>query len=341
MNVCVLDGRDAECDKFVHGLPRAKLCHTYAWSEMVQGAFGHKAFYLVARDDGSIAGVFPLIRVRSRLFGDRMVSQAFSNYGGPAATSQAALDALYAYAVEIANRYGCESIEVRGTEPLPYDLFSRDDKVTMHLELTSDPDELWRRLRPKVRNQVRKAKKVGIVAVSGGPELLDDFYGVWTVRMRQLGTPCYPRRLFRNIYETFPDDCRIFIVGLNGLAVGGAFVYSFNRLVQIRWAATLVEYNSLCPSNLLYWSVMRHSCLAGASTFDFGRCTVGSGSHRFKKQWGAEEVALCYQYWLRPGEKLELVRPDNRKYKRKVELWRRLPLWVTRLLGPVLSRSLP
>jgi len=328
-------------DELVRKTPEARLCHLPSWSRMVERTFKHEAFYLIAHEDTVILGVLPLTLVRSRLFGTRMVSQAFSNYGGPLAQTRAALDALYQHAVELATRHGCDLLELRNSVPISYEGWAEDsEKLTMYLPLTADPEELWKSFKPKVRNQVRKAEKSGITALEGGPELLDDFYRVWTVRMRQLGTPCYARRLFSAIMETFPENCRVFLVRLNRLTVGGAFVYCFQGLVQIRWAATLPEYNTLCPNNLLYWAVMKAYCLADGTCFDFGRTTVGSGPHRFKKQWGAEAAPLHYQYWTRPGHDLSLLRPDNPRYKRKVEMWKRIPLWMTRLIGPYVSRDL-
>lgn len=341
MNISMLKSPDVQCNEFVRQKPDATLEYMPAWSCMIEQTFGHKSCYLVAREGDSICGVLPLTHVRSKLFGNRMISQAFSNYGGPVVESLGASDALYKRAVELATELNCDWMEIRNVDPLPYDLREATNKITMHLQLTPEPNELWHSFKPKVRNQVRKAEKSGIVVLSGGLELLDDFYRVWTVRMHQLGTPCYSRKLFSAIMKTFPENCRIFLVHLNNTTVGGAFVYCFNGLVQIRWAATLVEYNTLCPNNLLYWSIMKHYCLAGASCFDFGRTTVNSGQHRFKKQWGAIEIPLHYQYWTRPGHKLSLAKPDNPKYKKKVELWKKLPLWMTRLAGPYISRSLP
>jgi len=341
MRVFALKDPDLACDTFVKQMSESKMCHLPAWSVMIERTFRHKSFYLVARGGDVVQGVFPLTLVSSRLFGKGMISQPFSNYGGPLADSPAVSEALYKRAVELAAEHDCDSMELRNVDPIPHDLQEATDKITMYLPLSADPEELWTSFKPKVRNQVRKAEKSGIVALSGGLDLMDDFYLLWTVRMHQLGTPCYSRRLFGAIMETFPRNCRVFLVRLNHLTVGGAFVYCFKGLVQIRWAATLVEYNTLCPNNLLYWSIMKHYCLAGASCFDFGRTTANSGQYRFKKQWGPQAVRLHYQYWTRPGHELSLARPDNPKYRRKVEMWKRLPLWLTRLIGPHVSRNLP
>lgn len=341
MKVTIVTSSDAACNAFVIQRPEGKICHLPAWSNIITKAAGHRPFYLVARDDAEIHGVLPLTQVRSRLFGNRMISQAFSNYGGPLTDSVEARDALFNYAVELATELNCESIEFRNIQPLPYNLKTRTGKISMHLPLSHDPEEIWKSFKPNVRNHVRKAEKSNLIAVSGGVELLDEFYRVYTIRMHQLGTPCYSCKLMYNILQTFPDNSNIFIVRLNKLTVGAGFTMCFNRFVEIPWSATLVKYNNLCPNNLLYWSVIRHYCLAGATYFDFGRCTIGGSTYQFKKQWGSKPVELHYQYWVRPGHQLSILSPDNPKYQKKSKMWRKLPLWLTRLIGPAISRNLP
>ncbi len=341
MDVDICNANRPELDDFVRRMPGAKLCHLFAWAQNVVRPLGHKSFHLVAYQNGNVCGILPLTLIRSRLFGNRMISQAFSNYGGPLAENEAASRALYERAIELSEEKKCESMEFRNIEPLPYDLHRRTDKVTMCLQLTSDPAELWRSLRPQIRNRVRKAEKAGLMAVTGGSEMLADFYRIWTRRMHQVGTPCYPRKLFSAVLKTFPDDSRIFLVHLNGTPVGGLFVYSFNGLAQSRWGAVLTEYNDISPNYLLNWAAMEHFGASGAQWFDFGRSTVGSGQHVFKKRWGAKQIPLAYQYWTSPGHNLSIAKPDNPKYAARVETWKKLPLWFTRLAGPYISCSLP
>ena len=341
MEVEILNSPEPNCDEFVKSRPNATICHTYQWADAVTRAARLKAFYFVARDTNGVHGVLPLTQVKSRLFGNFMVSQAFSNYGGLLADSAEACDALFNRAVEMAVELGCESIEFRNIKPLPYELKPRSGKMCMHLPLASGPEQIWKSFDPKVRNQVRKAEKSGIVIVTGGTELLDQFYHVYTVRMRQLGTPCYSLAITEAILRQMSDNSRVFVAQLGNLTVGGGFTVCFNGFVEIPWASTLVEYNSLCPNNLLYWSVIKHYCLAGAKIFDFGRCNADGPTYQFKKQWDPEPVDLHYQYWVHPKHKLTVLSPDNPKYKRKVEMWKRLPLWLTRVLGPMISRNLP
>lgn len=341
MEVKILNHKSSTVEEFLSQVNGAALCYTYQWTEMVARLFNHSAFYLVAYEGADVLGVLPLVQTKSSFFGNRMISQAFSNYGGPLAVLPEAKEALFHYAVKIAAEHNCDSIEFRNVNPLPFNLFLRTDKVNMHLCLTADPENLWKGLSSTVRNQVRKAEKSGIIATSGGVEFLDEFYCIYAARMRQLGTPSYSKRLMRGILETFPEQSRIFITKYNGLAVGAGFTIRFGGFVEIPWAATLLEYNSLCPNNLLYWSIIKHYCLSGATCFDFGRCTVNSGTYKFKKQWGAEQVNMHFQYWVRAGQKFSITGPDNPKYKMKIEIWKKLPLFFTNLIGPIISKNLP
>lgn len=341
IKVEILNTVDPACEVFVKAMPDGRLCHLPAWSAMVMRTVGHRPFYLAARDGTQIRGVLPLMQVRSRLFGNRMISQAFSNYGGILSDSVEARDALFARAVEVATELNCESIQFRNTQPLPYELEPRSGKMCMYLRLDQDPEKIWKSFKPKVRNQVRKAEKSDITATSGGLELLETFYSIYTIRMHQLGTPCYPRKLMGNILQEFPENSRIFAVRMGELTIGAGFALCFNGLVELPWAATLVEYNTLCPNNLLYWSIMKYYCLANTSFFDFGRCTVDGPTYRFKKQWGTKPVTLNYQYWVRPSHQLSILSPDNVRYQKKIEMWKKMPLWLTRFIGPYISRNLP
>jgi hypothetical protein len=89
---------------------------------------------------------------------------------------------------------------------------------------------------------------------------------------------------------------------------------------------------------LLYWETMRAACEEGFRTFDFGRSSRGSGTYRFKRQWGAQEEPL---YWYtipsvrRPGAP---PRADRAAFL--AASWRRLPLAVTRSLGPHIRKYL-
>lgn len=317
---------------------QAKICHHPKWTKIVE-ELGLKSYYLVVFNNEEIKAILPLAGIRSKLFGDRIISQAYSNYGGQISDSLEASTLLYEYTLQLITKEKYKFAEFRNLSPIGSDVITRTDKVSMYLGLEKDPEKLWLSFNAKVRNQVRKAEKSNLIAFNGGLELLKDFYNVYTVRMRQLGTPAYPLKLMYNIMQTFPNNCRLFIVRLNDITVGAGFTISFNNLVEIPWAATLIQYNNLCPNNLLYWEIMKYYCIAGVKCFDFGRCTLEGSTYQFKKQWDAEPVQLYYQYISKSEENISILKPQN--HSRKIELWKKTPLWLTRIIGPYVSKQIP
>ena len=310
---------------------QGKLCHLPEWGLAVGRALNHEPLYLVATERGRVCGVLPLMVVKSGLLGNRVISQAFSNYGGPLAERVDICSELLRRAFELARRHQCPVVESRSLEQMPGNPLVSDDKVCMVLPLAPDPEEIWRGLRSEIRNRIRKAEKSGLVAVSGGEELLDDFYDVWTIRMRQLGTPCYSRHLFQDLLRCFPACTRVFLVKDGQRTVAAGFFHHFNGLAECRWAAARTGSNGLSPNTLLYWSAIKYYCLAGQYRFDFGRSTIGSSQYEFKRRWGGTQSQLYYQYWIQPGHELSPIRPDNPRYKRMAAIWKRLPLCATRI----------
>ena len=78
----------------------------------------------------------------------------------------------------------------------------------------------------------------------------------------------------------------------------------------------------------------------GSSRFDFGRSTRDSNTYRFKKQWGAQPSPAIWQYYLRQG-RCDALRPESGRYALPIRIWQRLPLPLTRCLGPFLVRGIP
>jgi FemAB-related protein (PEP-CTERM system-associated) len=319
----------------------ATVYHEPAWGEVMRRTYRKAPYYLTARRDGRVVGVLQLLAQKSILFGSYLCSLPYFDASGVLADDAAARDALVQRAGGLRAEARCRWVEFRQEADLGGGLPARTDKVRLELSLPATKDELWDSLKAKVRNQVRKAEKSGIEAVIGGTELLDGFYRVYTARMRQLGTPAYSRRLMEAVLETFPDNTRIIAVRLRGLTVGAGLTTCSRNYAEMLYAAALTEYHQLCPNNLLYWTAITHYCRMGVRCFDFGRSTMDSGTHRFKQQWGPQEVNLHYQYWVRPGRELAMAIPNGARYRRKVEMWKKLPLWLTRLVGPMISRGLP
>lgn len=329
-------------DAFVAHAPGASLYHGYRWRGVISDVFGHETLYLYARDDeGRVRGVLPLVRIKSRLFGDFLVSMPYFNYGGVLADSLAARQALLDDVAERARAFGVAHVELRHHGDVDIDWPAREDKVAMSLELPDTEDALWQGFTSKLRAQIRRSQKEGAVVREGGIELVPDFYAVFARNMRDLGTPVYPRRFFNTIARAFPSGTKLFLVELGGKPVAAGFVLVHRASAEVPWASSLREANHLGVNMLLYWSMLRDAVRRGLARFDFGRSTRDGGTYRFKLQWGAQPEQLRWHYWLAEGQPLPQLTPSNPKYRAAIALWRRLPVTVANMVGPGIVKNLP
>ena len=209
----------------------------------------------------------------------------------------------------------------------------------MRLDLPASAGTLWDGFDPKLRSQIRRPQKEGLEA-RFGLDQLDAFYEVFAINMRALGTPVLPRRFFERIAERFPSLVVFGTVyrAAQPLAAGCGFVWRDE--FEITWASSLREYSRLAPNMLLYWSFLEHVIGRGVRVFDFGRCTPGGGTHRFKQQWGAADVPLPWLQWSSRNV-AATPSPDRPAFKVASAVWRRLPLAVTNRIGPLLARQIP
>ncbi len=339
VSLCETDTGD--WNQYVTNHPAASIYHRFEWKQLIQNTFGHQTYYLAARNtNNEFVGILPMVRLKSRLFGDYIVSMPYFNYGGAIANSAAIEQQLMQEASKLAKQAATHHVEFRDNierEGYP----ARTEKVCMILDLPGDADSLWQQFTPKLRAQIKRPQRENPEIKIGSENLLDDFYYVFSRNMRDLGTPVYSKRFFKNILRCFSNESRIIIVSLNQRPVSAAFLIGHQTLLEIPWASTLRETNQLSMNMLLYWEVLKFAISEGYTQFDFGRSTRDAGTFRFKRQWGAEPTQLYWHYWLRENDQLPALNPDNPKYALAIKLWKRLPLFVTTILGPSIVKNLP
>ncbi len=327
-------------NRYVNSRPDASHYHLYAWRGFFGEFFSKQTFYLAAYRNKRIVGIVPLVRQKSLLFGDFLVSLPFLNYGGILADSDAVGLAIMRKAIELAESLGVSHIELREFRERT-GLRSRTEKVSMQLKLPATTEELGKSLGSKMRSQIRRPLRENPKISVGSIEFVDRFYRIFSRNMRDLGTPVYPKSMFVEIMRRFPDESNIVLIEIAGRPVAAAFLLHFRDTTEVPWASTVREFNALSVNMLLYWELLNVAIGRGTKVFDFGRSTIHSGTYRFKKQWGAQPVQLFWNYWLRDGQGLPELNPDNKKFALAISAWKKLPLSISRAIGPYLVRNLP
>jgi FemAB-related protein (PEP-CTERM system-associated) len=313
-----------------------------AWLGVLVKELRHAPYCLEVVEGDRTRGFLALAYMHSYVFGRYLVSLPYLNYGGVMADDARVAGLLIDRAVRLADELGVRHLELRHEHAVAHPRLSAvaTGKAHMRRYLPATAEELWDQLGSKVRNQVRKGRKNQPSVAWGGPELLDDFYHVFSHNMRDLGTPVYGRGLFREVLAQFPGRAELCVVRAPSGPRAAALLLHGPGLTEVPSASSLRRFNHGCANMLMYWHLLERAVQRRQGVFDFGRCTFDSSTYLFKKQWGAEPSPVGWQYYIRAGDGSS-GRRENPRYQRLIRLWRLLPVRLTRFLGPLIVRGIP
>jgi FemAB-related protein (PEP-CTERM system-associated) len=330
-----------EWDAFVlrhrHGSP----FHLTAWKESIQETFGYRPQYLAAADaSGRLEGVLPLFLVQNPLMGKVLLSTPFAVYGGILHESEEALALLRDEAAALGRKLGVQHIELRNAWPEQCAGFSAVTRyVTFTQEIGPDAEAILEAIPRKTRYMVRKALKAGFT--TRRTTEIEAFFDLYSQNLRRLGTPSFPKKHFRTLLRHFGASAEIREVLLEGKVVAAVFSFFFRDQILPYYGASDPAYNAQAPNNYMYYELMEWGGKNGYTRFDFGRSKMETGSFDFKAHWGMETRPLPYEMQLVKRKTLPDFTPKNPRFRRAIELWKKVPLPVTRLLGPALVRLVP
>jgi len=326
-------------NQFVFTHPEATFFHRAEWKEVIEKTFSQQTYFYFAEQDDQIVGVLPLGQVKSRLFGNALISLPFFVYGGILANNQEVHLALTDRAKLLAKELNVDSLEMRNIKrqyndwPVKSDLYARFRK-----EIDPDVEQNLKNIPRKQRAEVRKGIKNGLVSEIGND--VDQFYESYALTLHSHGTPAYPRKLFHILREVFKEDCGILNIYQDKRLVASLMSFYFKDEVLPYYAGTSADARKLKAHDFMYWELMRRSCESGYKWFDYGRSKVGTGPYNFKKYWGFEPEPLNYEYYLVNATEIPDVNPNNPKYKLFIKAWQKMPFSMTKIIGPYIVRNL-
>jgi len=317
--------------------------HRYGWARAIKQTYGHEPAYLMARRDGAVCGLLPLIDRKSFLFGRALISTAFTVGGGIVADDEAAKLALARAAADIGEDRGSAYVELRSADDRiegwhekhgVYDNFSVVIEPEEEARLTAIP----RKKRADIRKAIKAASE-GKITVSTGYGV-SDFWRHYAQAQRDHGTPVFPRKWLDHQRAEFSDDFEVAMVEIGGNPVAGVVNYYEKDRVLLYNAFISKGARQHHAGDYLYWWMMGHARERGVSVFDLGRSKPGTGSHAYKTYWGFKPSPLVYLYRLMGTDEMPNVNPKNPKFALMTKVWERLPLPIANRLGPVLAGHL-
>ena len=330
----------AEWDAFCVAQARPSLFHSSPWARVIRRVYGAECRSVAWERDGRLDVAFPVFQVRNLLGRSVRASVPYGPYGGVLTTATGTtVDFLNGRRdLEPEAAWGGPDLLVREVCPTAAPATADHDRITMWLDLPPDADTLWKGFSAKVRNQVRKAETQG-VTVKTGPDLIEDFYGLYARRMHELGTPAHGRGFFLALSAEFGAAAEFIVAHHEGTPVAAVFDVGWGDFRVNLYGASDYARRSLCANNLVYWESLRRAVMQGKRRYDFGRSLEGSGQHKFKEQWGAQAVPvrerrLRFDVATRRWEE----RPGPGHDSRLAGVWRHLPGFVVRALATRLRR---
>ena len=327
-------------EEFHQKFPDVTIFHSPRWGHVMRRAYDNEAIYVTALRGRQVVGTLTLVLQHSAILGSRLCSIPYFDTSGIVADTKEIARQLVEAARQLADRHGAKWAELRQVQPLELAMPVSARKVTFQMPLPHRSEALWESLRAKIRNRIRKAQRQGLLVYQGRHEMLDFFYDVYARNMRDLGSPPHSRRFLELTMEEFYEHVRIFVVCCKKEPLAAGFTLMDRHTMHVPWAGSDWRRSETCANMLLYWSMMSNACDHRLQRFDFGRCTVGSGTYDFKHQWGGQEQPLYWHYVLGKGRQLPDPAEDNALFQRAARYWRRLPVAVSTVMGPRLIAKL-
>lgn len=333
---------------WVRANPASDPFHDPAWLEIAGQISGQSPSYLIAEANGAIAGVLPIGYRKSLLFGKTAMSAPFAVKAAPLADTSDIAALLVTAAWQEAQQRGYPSLALRMLETdwqhlAPYlpdaDMWSLARHSAYFVQdLPDSRDDYLLTIRKRSRANVRKALGSGLVIRYGGDHF-SDFYDIYADSVQRLGSPVFPRQLSEALEQYFADDAEIAVVTTeDGEPI--------SALMTLFWKGRALPYYTGCrasarvhhANNLLYYDMFCRAIDRGCTVGEFGKSRLDTGPYQFKKNWGATPLAMveairCHT----PGY---TQRVDQSNYGLQQRVWRRLPRFAARALGPHLARHL-
>jgi FemAB-related protein (PEP-CTERM system-associated) len=325
-------------DNYVQQHVAGTFFHLSGWKTVIEQAYGHDTCYLLAKKDEQIVGVLPLGHIKSRLFGNALISNPFCVYGGAISDDQEICAKLEKAAQKEAIHRYVDYLELRNIKKTRDDWPIKELYVTFRKEIDSDPEVNLKAIPRRQRRMVRQGIKSGLV--SHIENNVETFYQIYSTSVRNHGTPVFPKKYFELLKQIFAEQCEVRLVKKNNETISAVMSFYFRDEVLPYYGGGLLAARQYNAFDFMYWDLMQTVCQQGVRIFDYGRSKIGTGSYSFKKNWGFLPEPLHYQYCLVKSDRIPEINPLNPKYQIFIKLWKRLPLPIANALGPFLARNL-
>jgi FemAB-related protein (PEP-CTERM system-associated) len=317
-------------NNFIHVDPNGSFFHLAEWKDVMEKSFGFQTYYKMEMVGNKVKAILPLALVNRPIFGPALISSPLCVYGG----GLGKFDALEKEAAHNARNLGVQYLELRGDTQEEQNMMVSDRFYTFCRELSEDHEENLKAIPRKQRAEVRKAIKQNLeTTVNQDIEL---FYWLYSTSVRNLGTPVFSKKYLKTLIEIFGNAVEITTISCQGNPLTSVLSFKYKDQILPYYGGGLPSARDYSAYPYMYWKVMERAVNQGYRIYDFGRSMKGSGAYAFKKNFGFEPQVLPYHYYLVKAKEMPDMDPDNPRNKILTSAWKKLPLPIANIMGPVL-----
>ncbi len=317
------------------------LFHTPAYARFISPAFQCEYRFVAAIENDLVMTILPIVEVKSSIFGKRIISAPYLEYGGFAGDEKYILSILEWLAQKYQSSF--DYLEIRGGMEL-FDTVLSSAMIKQNLykrfvlSLTGK-DQVWDNIQKSKRKAIKKSLSLVEVRDINLSEL-NSLYSLYCRNMRRFGSPPYNKEYFVHFYHHLVEKGQGKIIGAyhHGKLVAALLGLCYRDRVHIIIAVSDPVYQELRPNDAVHWKFIEWASDHGFKWFDFGRVREESGQFEYKQKWGPILLDLPSYFLIWNGKDIPEV--DPKKYNLVVKLWRYMPLRVTKIVGHRLRKEL-
>jgi hypothetical protein len=296
---------ESRWDDFVASQPGGRMVHLSGYKKVIEETYRFEPFYRAYVKDGTLQALFPGFFHKSLIYGRKIISQPFSEYGGillsaglSAAEKDQVLGEFTRLASDVLRAKRFDHLEMRN----PMSLAAEDRARFRTLRLfryairrLEAPEAMWKALDSKDRNVIQRARSFGLTVDEepGEKPLRGKFYPLYLRTMKRLGSPPHPLALFLRLSARLEDRMKVLYVHHRRTAVAALIGWEVGTTVHVTDMCSDDAAFFLKPNDLVVWEFLRSAAERGYRFFDFGPVRY-RGQEIFKKKWKMELLDYFY-----------------------------------------------
>lgn len=315
----------------------------YEWCEILENIQKQKCIGIKNGDS-----LLPLSLVKSVIFGNRLISVPFADYGGPITKNfnENEFIGVIKKTKELADSLNVDYIEIRAPNTKFENLLltekfeKRIDYYTFKIPIDKSEEELANFIGKNRRYEIRKSKLNNIeFRVADSINDLKIFYELYLKTMKKIGSPPQSLNYFESLWKQFfPNQITIpFAIYKQKVIASGIFLH-YNGLVHHLYSCSLEKYNGLGANELILWNMMLKGKKMGHKLLDMGRTRKNSGVWTYKQKWNGLLVEMPYYYYF---VNKKLKQRDEERFNLISKLWSKyMPSYIARYFGPWIVKQI-